>query len=214
MFHSIIAFSVAVVAVFIAYRTVRMLWSSSWFMGWLRGMFGLGLLTLALAIGLLAYDIHSYKSIPLERPVASVSIESIASQHFKVTLVERSGREQSFNLFGDQWQLDARLLKAQGLLALISEKPAYRLDRLSGRFYDIHKETAENRVRNSIVQSWLGLDVWKFIDTHPAWFPYLETSTSNATYLPMSGGALYEIYISNIGLVARPLNDAAEKAAE
>jgi hypothetical protein len=34
----------------------------------------------------------------------------------------------------------------------------------------------------------------------------------SATYLPMSDGALYEIKVSQSGLVARPMNQAAREA--
>jgi len=150
----------------------------------------------------------------LEQPVATVSFESSEPQHFVAIVVGRNGKEQRFNLNGDQWQLDTRLIKWRGLLSALDIKPGYRLDRLSGRFYDIQKETAENRTSYSIINSLLALDVWRCMHNHANWFPVADTSYGSATYLPMKKGALYEIYLSNIGLVARPLNDVAKKAVD
>lgn len=212
MIYTLLAFVFAGIAILIIHRAVTLLLATSWFMGWLRGMFGLSLLAIAIGAALVAYDVYTYKPVLLEQAVATVSFEGTEPQHFTAVVVEQSGREKRFALHGDQWQLDARLIKWKGFLESMNIKPAYRLDRLSGRFYDIQAETLEKRTHYSIVASLLGIDVWKFMYTHASWFPIFETSYGSATYLPMKVGALYEIYLSNVGLVARPLNDAAKKA--
>ena len=42
-----------------------------------------------------------------------------------------------------------------------------------------------------------------------SWVPWLDALYGSATFLPMADGALYEIKVSQSGLVARPLNQAA-----
>jgi hypothetical protein len=212
MLYTLLAVAVVIVALLLAYRALKLLWLSSWFLGWIRGMFGLALLVLASAIGIVAYDIYSYKQILSEQPVATINFEAIEDQHFDAILVDANGKQQRFNMYGDQWQLDARIIKWKGYLATFGIKPAYRLDRLSGRYYDIQKETSAKRSAYEIVASPLKIDTWRFVNDHAKWFSIIDARYGSATYLPMKHGALYEVSLSNTGLVARPLNDIATKA--
>ena len=212
MLYTLIALVVVIVAAFIAVRALKILWLSSWFMGWVKGMFGLSLLALGAAVGILAYDIYSYKQILVGQPVATINFETIEDQYFDAVLVDAKGKQQRFSLYGDQWQLDARIIKWQGYFSGFDIKPAYRLDRLSGRYYDLHKETTEKRSNFSIVKSLLQLDVWRFVHEYAEWFAVLDANYGSARYLPMKDGALYEISLSNTGLNVRPLNDVASNA--
>ena len=214
MLYTLIAIVVILVAAYIAYSALKVLWLNSWFIGWLKGMFGLALLALGLGIGLVAYDIYTYKQILVGQPVATINFETIEDQYFDALVVGADGNQQRFNLRGDQWQLDTRVIKWQGYFSSFNIKPAYRLDRLSGRYFDIHKETTEKRSNFLIVKSILGLDVWKLIHDNPKYFSILDANYGTARYLPMKNGALYEISLSNTGLNVRPLNDVASKAIE
>lgn len=212
MLYTLVALVIVLIAGYIAFRAIKILWLSSWFVGWLKGMLGLSLLALGIAVGVVAYDIYSYKQILVGQPVATINFETIENQYFDVLVVDANGNQQRFNVHGDQWQLDARIIKWQGYFSGFDIKPAYRLDRLSGRYYDIHKETTEKRSNFSLVKSPLQLDLWQFINTHPNWFSILDAHYGTARYLPMKNGALYEISLINTGLNVRPLNDVAREA--
>ncbi len=213
MLYTLLALSVALVALFIIYSAVKVLWQHSWFLGWLKGMFGLGLLAIAVAVGAISFDIYSYKQILSEQPVATINFETIEDQYFAAVLVDaKTGKQQRFNLHGDQWQLDARIIKWKGYFSGFGLKPAYRLDRLSGRYFDIEKETTAKRSVHSIADTPYQIDVWRVINKHAKWFSVIDARYGSATYLPMKHGALYQISLSTTGLVARPLNDVASSA--
>jgi len=212
MLYTLIALVVVLIGVYIAFRALKTLWLNSWFLGWIRGTFGLGLLAIGIAIGILAYDIYSYKQILPGQPIATINFETIDDQYFDALVVDTKGNQQRFSVHGDQWQLDARIINWQGYFSEFGIKPAYRLDRLSGRYYDIHKETTEKRASFSLVKSPLQLDIWQFIHDHPQWFSIIDASYGTARYFPMKNGALYEISLTNTGLNVRSLNDVASKA--
>jgi len=214
MLYTLVALFIILIAAYIAYNALKVLWLNSWFIGWLKGMFGLSLLTLGLLIALIAYDVFTYKQITVGQPVLTINFEKIEEQYYDALVVSTDGKQQRFSLRGDQWQLDTRIVKWQGYFASFNIKSAFRLERLGGRYYDIHKETTEKRSSFLIVKSLLGLDVWQFIHDHPRYFPVLDASYGTARYFPMKDGALYEISLSNTGLNVRPLNDVASKAIE
>ena len=212
MLYTLVALAVVLAAAFVAYHALKMLWLSSWFVGWVKGMFGLSLLAVGLGIGVVAYDIYSYKQILVGQPVATINFETIENQYFDVVLVDTNGKQQRFSVYGDQWQLDARIIKWQGYFSGLNINPAYRLDNLSGRYYDLYQEPTQKRSSYSITKSPLALDLWQIIHQHPQWFSVLDANYGSARYLPMKDGALYQISLTNTGLHVRPLNDVANNA--
>ena len=55
-----------------------------------------------------------------------------------------------------------------------------------------------------------GVDLWTLSVDYPRWLPFVDAVYGSATYLPMADGARYEVSITQSGLIARPLNDAAQ----
>lgn len=212
MLYTLAAILVAVIAIYIAYKSCRMLWVNSWFVGFFRGLIGLGLLSLAVFIALMAFDIYSYKQILQEQVIATLTFEKIEDQHYSATLVDKEGNQKLFNIRGDQWQLDARIIKWQGYFASFGIKPAFRLERISGRYYDLEKETTAKRTAYAIHPSLYGLDLWHILNQYPNLVPVIDAIYGTATYLPMKDGALFEVTLSNTGILARPLNEAAREA--
>lgn len=212
MLYTLAAILVALIAVYIAYKSFDILWRNSWIAGFFRGLFGLGLLAIGALVALLAFDIYSYKQILQEQVIATLNFERIEDQHYDAVLVDKEGNEQRFNLRGDQWQLDARIIKWKGYIATFGIKPAFRLERISGRYYDLEQETTAKRTAHAIHPSLYGIDLWQLLNKNPNWVPVIDAMYGSATYLPMKDGALYEVTLSNTGLLARPLNDSARGA--
>lgn len=212
MLYTLAALVVALLAAYIAYRSLRMLWQNSWISGFFRGLFGLSLLAVGTLIALMAFDVYSYKQILEEQVVATLNFEQIENQHYDAVLVDKEGNQQRFSIRGDQWQLDARIIKWKGYFASFGIKPAFRLERISGRYYDLEQETSAKRTAYAIHPSLYGIDLWQLLNKNPNWVPVIDAIYGSATYLPMKDGALFEVTLSNTGLVARPLNDSAREA--
>jgi hypothetical protein len=58
-----------------------------------------------------------------------------------------------------------------------------------------------------------GLDLWELSTRYPRWLPFVDAIYGSATYLPMAETARYEVKMTPSGLLARPINPAAESAA-
>lgn len=212
MLYTLIALVVISIGGLIAYKALGILLRGTWILGFLRGIVGLALLVVALAVGLIAYDIFRYKQIMQEQVIATISFEKIEEQHFNAILVDSKGTEHRYALRGDQWQMDARVIKWKGYLGTFGLHPAYRLDRIGGRYYDLEQERTGKRTVFSLNESVMGLDTWSWINRYPQWMPVIDAVYGTATYLPMADDALYEVSLSNTGLLARPLNAPAEQA--
>jgi hypothetical protein len=212
MVFTLLALVIALIAIYIFYKAAKLLWQNSWFVGFCRGFLGLALMGVAAVIAITAFDLYSYKQVLQEQVVATIHFDKIEDQHYFAVLADKEGQEQRVELRGDQWQLDARLVKWKGYLASFGLKPAYRLERLSGRYYDIEQETTEKRTAHRVHPDFYGVDVWQLINKYPDWLPIVDAVYGSATYLPMKDGALFEISLTQSGLLARPINQAARDA--
>ena len=156
--------------------------------------------------------LHTYARLTWEEPVANVSFAELGPQLYTATLVRRpSGDVETFALNGDEWQLDARVLKWRGVANLLGLDARYRLERLGGRYTDVEQERAGPRSVYGLGPP-PSLDLWLLARAYPRWLPFVDAVYGSATYLPMADGARYQVAITQTGLVARPTNDAAQAA--
>lgn len=171
---------------------------------------GLVLLAIAALTFIVSLNLHTYARLTHEAPVAEIVFEARAPQHYRATLTGvPSGDMQIFMLAGDEWQLDARVLKWKGWANLLGLDAQYRLERVSGRYRDIEQERNDERTVYSLSEN-PGVDLWQLSTQYPRWLPFVDAVYGSATYLPMADGARYRISITQSGLIARPLNAAAE----
>jgi hypothetical protein len=54
--------------------------------------------------------------------------------------------------------------------------------------------------------------LWYLAREYKQWVPWLDALYGSAAYVPMADGAAYEVKVSQSGLTARPLNQAARSA--
>ncbi|VXC04987.1 conserved hypothetical protein [Pseudomonas sp. 8AS] len=200
----------AVLALFIA---ARILLTRSWFLGWLRGTLGLAFLGLAALVGVVAYDLLSYDALPEGKPLLTLSFTADGPQRYRVSLLE-GGEERAVTLEGDLWQLDARLLRWKGLAALIGLQPGYRLERLSGRFLAIEQQESARYAQVSLAQSPYGIDLWRWLRLGQHDLFLFDPQAARVTYLPIADGAMFSVSLSPTGLLAQPMNQAANQALQ
>ena len=195
------------------YFALRFLANKTWIMGWIRGCVGLGFVLLAVFFVLVALDFFSYEKLLEEKPLATLSVEQLESQHYKVSVdYIVDGSQVDYEIKGDLWQMDAKIIRWLGLFQAIGAKPGYRLDRISGRYYSIEDEHRNERTVHQLQESKYGLDVWAWLQNNGKYFPWVDAVYGSATYLPLKDGAIYQVSLSNTGLVALPVNKVAEEA--
>jgi hypothetical protein len=169
----------------------------------------LSLVALGAAAGFLALGLRSYERLTFEQPVAELEFAARGPQQYEATLTRLPGGERErFVLAGDEWQLDARVLKWRGYANLLGLDARYRLERVSGRYRDIEQERHAPRSVFALGEG-TPVDLWSLAEAYPRWLPFVDAIYGSATYLPMAAGARYQVTLSQSGLVGRPANDAA-----
>jgi hypothetical protein len=168
----------------------------------------------AAVASLVALNLRTYSRLTYEQPVLSVEFQALAPQRFAAT-VTRTGSpaSQRFELAGDEWMVDARVLKWHGFANVLGLDARYRLERISGRYRDLDRERTAPRSVYSLHEEPF-FDFWAFAQAHSAWIPFVDGFYGSATYLPMANGARYQVTLSQTGLLARPDNDAAREVSQ
>ncbi|WP_146907299.1 hypothetical protein [Arenimonas daejeonensis] len=176
--------------------------------GALRRGFALLLLLMALGLTGLGWLLRTYAWLLDDVPVATLSLVEQAPQRYRATLVPTGGVGTDYVLLGDEWQLDARVIRWTLPAQLGGVPPVYRFERLSGRYGDPKQELAAQRSVHDLRRPW---DFWDFRQQWLADLPIADAHWGSAAYLPMLDGARYEVFISpRGGLVAKPADAATE----
>jgi hypothetical protein len=179
--------------------------------GLLSGVTSLALFLIAACAVLIASNLRTYQRLSAEQPAGELQFTGIGYHQFNGVFTFPSGDRADFALRGDEWQVDARVLKWRAFANLVGFDTAYRLDRISGRYTSIDDERSQPRTVYPLNQP-DRVDLWELIHRYHSWVPWIDALYGSATYLPMADGARFEISVSQSGLIARPLNQAANAA--
>ncbi len=189
---------------------IQRVWRRRVVAGSFEGLVGLLLLAVAALMAAISVNLYTYDRLTHESKIAEITFREIGPQHFGAVVLFKN-KTKILDLRGDEWQMDARVLKWRGVAVLIGFDTLYRLDRLSGRYRDITQERKEPRTVYSLNEE-QGLDLWMISRRYARWIPWVDALYGSGTYMPMLDGASYNVSISSTGLLARPSNETARKA--
>jgi len=176
--------------------------------GWLARGLGALLVLLALALAGLGGLLRGYHWLVADVPVAQVALSQRGPQQFEATLSIGGRPPRTLLLAGDEWQLDARVIRWTLPGRLAGLPPVYRFERLSGRYGDPKQERDSPRTVHDLRSGW---DFWEFRQRWLAGWPVADARWGSAAYLPMLDGARYQVSLSpGGGLVAKPADAATE----
>lgn len=207
MLQGSIVFILVVIGLASVCGACYLLFRRGWFWALVKASITMTLVVLTIVALFSLLDVLSYKQLLSEVPIATVSIYEKQPQQFDVTLVATGGEEQRFEIHGDQWQLDARLLTWVGPIAAMGKKPLYRLDRISGRYISLEQARNAEQSIYGLEQSEV-IDVWNILQIMPSW---IDANYGSAVYMPMENGAVYAVHLTAKGMNVRPVNSVAKR---
>jgi hypothetical protein len=160
---------------------------------------------------LVATNLVTYARLTHEQEAARVTTRRLAEREFAVSVQTPARAPQDYKVSGDEWQIDARVLKWRSIGTILGFDTVYRLERLSGRYGDVQSERSAPRTVYELAQD-PGVDFWSVARRYPRYLPFADALYGTAAYVPMAEGAEYVVTVSASGLVVRPANDAARNA--
>lgn len=175
-----------------------------------RALWSLAFLLLALLGGIGGVGLLGWRRLTAEALVATIDVHRLGPQRYAVTVTTPDGAQRDVELAGDDWQLDARVIKWRPAAVVLGAPALYQLDRIGGRYRDPAQEREAPRSVVALAPR-PAFDLWYLKQRHPRWLPWVDADYGSAAYLPLVDGGRYEVTLASAGgLVARPA-DAATK---
>src|SRR3984957_19651799 len=184
----IVLFTLAAILFFVG--AVRRLRRRRLLGGALHGSAALVLILLSACALLIAANLNTYRRLSFEQPAGELQLTRTGDREFNAVLTYPNGEHANFALRGDEWQVDARLLKWSAFANLLGFDAAYRLERISGRYTHVEGERSQPRTVYELASPGR-IDPWELVHRYHRWVPWVDAMYGSATYLPMSDGALY-----------------------
>lgn len=216
---------VAVLGVIFLFSGLGSLFRGRVISGGLGAVGGGGLLAAAAVAALLGLNVQTYSRLTYERPVATIRTKQLGPQYFEATIIQPAAGEGAqpvtgvYPIHGDEWRLEAQVLRWKPWANVLGLDTQYRLDRLSGRYQAIEQERTAVRSVHAVegddpaVDLPWSLSAWDYARRYRRWVDAVDTLYGGGAYMPMADGAEYEVWITQSGLIARPTNAAARTAS-
>ncbi len=179
----------------------------------INGLAGMILILLGLLLFAIASNLLTYERLGYEQEIAQLKFIQVGPQRYHVQFTQTGKHPRKFLLNGDEWQLDARIIKWHNKATLLGLNSLYQLERISGRFSDLQNEQHKKRSVYALAPN-KGLDFWSLVYYHKDNVPWIDAYYGSASYLPMSDQAHYSVSLSQSGLIARPVDEKTKKVVE
>lgn len=165
---------------------------------------------LAVVLGGTAMSLRGYRFLGDEAPVVQIDARILSPQRWDLGLTWPDGATRRVMLAGDDFQVDAIVLKWKLPAMLAGLPPLYRLDRISGRYDDANQEMTAPRTVVDFSQAGAA-DLIDLKKQMPRWLPEVDTVFGSGAFLPLVDGGHYSVSLMRTGaLVARP-DDATQQ---
>jgi hypothetical protein len=160
------------------------------------------LFAVGVALGAVGLGIQGYRVLTHEEVAATVRIEPLGNKRFRAQLKLADGRELPFMLTGDEFYVDARVLKWHPLANLLGVHTAYELDRVAGRYRDVAEERSQPRTVFALGQE-RAVDLFGLRQRYVLLRPLLDAEYGSGTFTGASEPVSYEVRVSTTGLLVR-----------
>ena len=169
-----------------------------------RGLLLLAGIALTLVLAGAGWSLRGYRLLSEETPVVDIEARILSPQRWALTLRWPDGTSRQVQLAGDDWRVEAVVLKWKLPALLAGLPPLYRLDRLIGRYDDPQQEAQAPRTVISFDDAG-AYDLRDLRRRYPQWLPGVDTVFGSGAFLPLVDEGHYSVSLMRTGaLVARP----------
>ncbi len=194
--------AILLVLIFFFFRTLKMLRKKKIWASCRNSSYLLLLLFFLISTSLVGTNVLTYHRLTHETPIASLQVERLKKQSYQLELLLFDNcSKTSYSLKGDEWQMDARIIKWYGWANLLGLDASFQLDRLSGRYQNIDQQRM-NLPTVFAIEAKPEYDLWKLKKDHQ-WLPWLDAEYGQSVFLTMKDNQSYQLYMTQTGIIAR-----------
>ncbi len=202
LYYFVLLAALFILLLFFFYRTLKMMKRKRIWASCRNSTYLLMTLFILAIAGLIGANVLTYHRLTHETHIASLYADRVDSQHYQVDMLLLANcHKSSFLLQGDEWQVDARIIKWHGWANLLGLDAAFQLDRIAGRYSDIEKQRTYLPTVFALEER-QDFDLWALKKKYQ-WLPWLDAKYGQSVFLRMKHKQYYQIYMTQSGLIAR-----------
>jgi hypothetical protein len=160
------------------------------------------MLSLTALSATLTISTQGYRALTREDVVATVTTRRVSEQQFEASVRFPDGRDTVFVLAGDEFYMDARILKWKPIANVLGLHTDYELDRISGRYLDLEAEQSSQRTVFALGSS-KPIDLFELRRRHPILGWLVDAEYGSGTFIATDDQALFDVLVSTTGLMIR-----------
>jgi len=160
------------------------------------------MLSLTALSATLPISTQGYRALTREDVVATVTTRRVSEQQFEASVRFPDGRDTVFVLAGDEFYMDARILKWKPIANVLGLHTDYELDRISGRYLDLETEQSNQRTVFALGSS-KPIDLFELRRRHPILGWLVDAEYGSGTFIATDDQALFDVLVSTTGLMIR-----------
>ncbi|MBI1942206.1 MAG: hypothetical protein HYS35_00955 [Betaproteobacteria bacterium] len=168
----------------------------------IRMLAGLLLLSLGGLAGAVAVGIEGYRALTREEVAARLIVQPAGPQRIAATLRFPDGREQKYEIAGDEIYVDAHILKWKPAANVLGLHTAYELDRVAGRYRAVEQERSAPRTVHALGRD-RPVDLFRLRQRYAFLEVLLDAEYGSASFVPVTRRAELELRVSTTGLLIR-----------
>lgn len=161
---------------------------------------GFALLAAGGLLYVLSLNLQTYVPLTPNSPIAELTFNKTGQSSYRATLLRLpAGDLQVFNLNGDAWRLEARVLEWHGWPNVFGLIRQFRLERISGRIRDNDKNGTPSGYSLS---SNPGFDLWQWVMNRPEKPSIVRATSTSSDIVPLTDNARYRVVMGPAGVLA------------
>lgn len=164
--------------------------------------FALLLFTLSALFAILTVSTQGYRVLTREEVVAHVTTRKLGPQRFEAQVELVDGPTSTYTLSGDEFYMDARILKWKPLANFLGLHTEYELDRIGGRYLSLEDERTKPRTLFSLAEE-KPFDLFDLRRAYPLLAPLVDAEYGSGTFIASEDGGRFEVRVSTTGLLIR-----------
>jgi hypothetical protein len=146
---------------------------------------------------------YTYNVLTDEALVAELRFTSLGPQRYEARITTDDGcTERTFELYGDQWRVDARFLKWHAWASLLGFDAYYRLSRLEGRYADVEQQNTRPNFAYSLIHE-PALDLVDLAEGMGRLNVFVDSTYGSSTFQDIDPTLIHRVYRTQTGLIAR-----------
>lgn len=166
------------------------------------GLTALLLAVVAALCATVAAGLSGYRALTREDTVLTVETRPTGPGTFDLRIAHPDGSEQRLALAGDEFVIEARILKWHPWANLLGVHTAYELDRVSGRYRRLEDEQTRPRTVHALAAEH-PVDLFAWRQRLPWLAPLVDAEYGSGTFTRADRPARFEVRVSTTGLLVR-----------